>query len=58
MGRSFRIGVGRVFPIGRQPVNLNAQFYYNAITPETEDETRIGPEWSLRVTLQLLFPKG
>ncbi len=54
----FGIGVGRVFPIGRQPVNLNAQFYYNAITPETEDGTRIGPEWSLRVVLQLLFPKG
>jgi len=54
----FGIGGGRVFPIGRQPVNLTAQFYYNAITPETEDGTRIGPEWSLRVTLQLLFPKG
>jgi hypothetical protein len=54
----FGIGGGRVFPIGRQPVNVNAQFYYNAITPETEDGTRIGPEWSLRVTFQFLFPKG
>ena len=51
-------GVGRVFPIGRQPVNLSAQFYYNAITPKTEDGTRIGPEWSLRVSFAFLFPKG
>ena len=41
-----------------QPVNLNAQFYYNAITPETEDGTRVDPEWTLRVVFQLLFPKG
>ena len=52
-----RIGAERVFPIGRQPVNLNAHFYYSAITPETEDGTRIGPEWTLRLVFQLLFPK-
>jgi hypothetical protein len=44
-------GVGRVFPIGRQPVNMSLQAFYNVEHPTG------GPEWSLRFNLQLLFPK-
>lgn len=44
-------GVGRVFPIGKQPVNVNLQAYYNVERPTG------GPEWSLRFQIQLLFPK-
>jgi len=54
----FGVGFGRVFPIGRQPLNLNIHYYYNVVTPETEDGTRLGAGWSLRFTFQLLFPKG
>ncbi len=45
-------GFGRIFPIGRQPVNLSLQSYYNIEKPDT-----IGPEWSIRLAFQLLFPK-
>jgi hypothetical protein len=44
-------GFGRIFPIGRQPVNLSLQAYYNIERPTG------GPEWSLRFNLQLLFPR-
>jgi hypothetical protein len=44
-------GVGRVFPIGRQPVNMSLQAFYNVEHPSG------GPEWSLRFNLQFLFPK-
>jgi hypothetical protein len=44
-------GFGRVFPIGRQPVNMSLQAYYNVERPTG------GPEWSLRFNLQLLFPR-
>ncbi len=45
-------GFGRIFPIGRQPVNASLQGFYNIEEPDT-----IGPEWSLRLSFQLLFPK-
>ncbi len=44
-------GVGRVFNIGRQPVNTSLQAYYNVERPEG------GAEWSARFQVQLLFPK-
>jgi hypothetical protein len=47
----FGAGVGKVFKIGKQPMNLNAQVYYNAVTP-----TGVG-EWQSRIQLQFLFPK-
>lgn len=43
-------GVGRVFTIGKQAVNLSGQIYYNAIRP-----TDMGA-WTLRVSFSLLFP--
>ena len=44
-------GIGKVFKIGKQPINVNAQGYYNAVKP-----TGWG-EWQMRLQVQLLFPK-
>jgi hypothetical protein len=43
-------GGGRVFPIGRQPVNVQTQVFYNVQTPTN------GPRWQWRLQFQLLFP--
>ena len=45
-------GVGRVFNIGSQPVNMSLQAYDNVITPEG------GADWQARFQVQLLFPTG
>ena len=45
-------GFGRVFRIGRQPINASMQGYYNVEKPDN-----IGPEWSLRLLVQFMFPK-
>ncbi len=44
-------GVGKIFKIGKQPLNAQVQAFYNAITPDN------GPSWTLRLQLQFLFPK-
>jgi len=44
-------GVGKIFKIGKQPLNASAQAYYNVEKPTN------GPDWQLRVQLQFLFPK-
>ncbi len=44
-------GIGKVFKLGNQPINVNAQGYYNAVKP-----TGWG-EWQMRIQVQLLFPK-
>lgn len=44
-------GVGRLFTVARQPINLSAQAYYNVVRPDE------GSDWSLRISLTLLFPK-
>lgn len=44
-------GFGRVFSIGKQPVNASLQGYWNAAKPDG------GADWTLRTQLQLLFPK-
>ena len=45
-------GAGRVIRIGRLPVNLSAQIFYNGV--EAPD---VVGDWSLRLQAQLLFPK-
>ncbi len=45
-------GAGKVFRLGSQPINANAQAYYNAVTPDD-----FGADWQFRFQLQLLFPK-
>lgn len=44
-------GFGRVFNIGRQPVNAQTQFFWNAIAPEG------AADFTLRFQLTLLFPQ-
>jgi hypothetical protein len=44
-------GFGKVFSIGKQPINTSLQAYYNVERPEG------GTEWSARFQVQLLFPK-
>ncbi|ADJ27788.1 hypothetical protein [Nitrosococcus watsonii] len=44
-------GVNRVFTLGKQPLNASVQAYYNVERP------KFAPEWTLRLQLNLLFPK-
>ena len=44
-------GVGKIFKIGNRPMNGQASAYWNAEKPDG------GPDWQLRLQLQLLFPK-
>ncbi len=44
-------GAGRVFRIGKQPVNFSLQAYYNVEKPQL-----VG-RWGSRVQLQFMFPK-
>lgn len=45
-------GVGKIFRIGKQPMNAQVAAYYNV------DKPRFGADWQLRLQLQFLFPKG
>ena len=44
-------GVGKIFKVGKQPLNGQVSLYYNVESPE------FGADWQLRVQLQFLFPK-
>ena len=44
-------GVGRVFKIGKQPINTRVEAYYNIEKPDS------APDWSISFTFSLLFPK-
>jgi hypothetical protein len=44
-------GVGKLFTIGKQPINTKLQFYYNAERPKN------APDWALRFSIAFLFPK-
>jgi len=46
-------GIGRVFKMGHQPVNVQVQNFYNAIHPKTLPH----PQWQFRVDFMLLFPE-
>jgi hypothetical protein len=43
--------VGKIFRIGKQPMNAQVAAFYNAERPH------YGAEWQLRLQLQFLFPK-
>jgi hypothetical protein len=46
-------GVGRVFRVGSlPPINASLAAFYNV-----ENPSNIGPDWTLRFTLQFLFPR-
>lgn len=44
-------GVGRLFFLGRQPVNASLQAYYNVEKPD------FGADWSVRLSVAFLFPR-
>ncbi len=44
-------GIGKVFRIGKQPMNINTQVFYNVQRPTN------GARWQWRFQIQLLFPK-
>ena len=44
-------GVGRVFKIGKQAVNMKMAYYYNVTKPD------FGAQWDMQLTFFLLFPK-
>jgi hypothetical protein len=44
-------GVGKLFRVGSQPINVQLAAYGNVAKPE------FGPEWQLRFQIQFLFPK-
>lgn len=44
--------IGRVFKVGKQPINASLGGYYNVVSP---DDT--GPQWQIRAQIQFLFPK-
>jgi hypothetical protein len=44
-------GVGKLFTIGKQPINANLQAYYMVETPD------LGPEWNMSLLFTFLFPK-
>ena len=45
-------GVGKIFRIGKQPINAQLSLYNNVITPDD-----YGAEWQVRAQIQLMFPK-
>ena len=44
-------GFGKIFKIGSQPLNAQVQAFANVVKPDN------GADWSMRLQLQLLFPK-
>lgn len=44
-------GAGKQFTIGTQPINAKLQVHYNVVRPDN------APDWTLRFTMALLFPK-
>lgn len=44
-------GVGKIFHLGKLPVNTQLSAYYNAVTPDE------GADWQVRAQVQLMFPK-
>lgn len=45
-------GVGRLVFLGKLPLNLSLQGYYNVVHPD------FGPEWSIRISVAVLLPKS
>ncbi len=44
-------GVGKIFSIGKQPINASATAYYNVEKQDFE------ADWQMRLRVQFLFPK-
>jgi hypothetical protein len=50
-------GIGRVFRLGKQPLNVSLHAYYNAIKPEVGGEELMG-DWTIRTQVQFLIPSA
>ena len=44
-------GVGKIFHLGKLPVNTQLSAYYNVVTPDD------GANWQIRAQVQFMFPK-
>jgi len=44
-------GIGKVFKVGKQPINTSVRVYHNLQSPRT------GSDWQLQFQIQFLFPK-
>lgn len=44
-------GVGKIFHLGKLPVNTQISAYYNAVKPD------FGADWQIRAQVQFMFPK-
>ena len=44
-------GVGKIFHLGKLPVNAQLSAYYNIVRPDN------GPNWQIRAQAQFMFPK-
>ena len=44
-------GVGKIFHLGKLPLNTQLGAYYNVVSPEN------GADWQLRAQVQVMFPK-
>jgi hypothetical protein len=44
-------GIGKLFHLGKLPVNTNVAAYYNVARPDFQ------ANWQIRATVQLMFPK-
>lgn len=44
-------GVGKIFHLGKLPVNTQISAYYNVVKPD------FGPNWQIRAQAQFMFPK-
>ena len=49
--RCMRPYLGKIIHIGHLPLNLSLSAFYNVETPQ------YGPDWQLRFTVQMLFPR-
>jgi len=45
-------GMGKLWKVHKQPINTQVQAFYNV------EQTTFGPDWTLRLQVQFLFPKG
>jgi hypothetical protein len=48
----FGLDIGKLFRVGKLPINTALHGYYNAVKPD------YGADWTLRGQIQLMFPKG
>jgi len=44
-------GIGKIFHLGKLPVNTQLSAYYNVVKPDN------GPNWQIRLQAQFMFPK-